>query len=252
VNLAVALARYGATVGLLDADFYGPSIPIMTGLADQRPVSPDGKRLEPLETLGLKIMSLGFLVEPDQALIWRGPMLHGALQQLMRDVNWGPLDYMIMDLPPGTGDVALTVSQTIRATGAVLVTTPQDVALADVVRAKQMFDKVHIPVLGIVENMSQFVCPHCHASTPIFHHGGGRRAAELFQVPFLGEIPLELGIRVGGDEGKPVVAAAPQSVESEAFMTVARAVAGRVSVLNGPRAVAPNASSEAAVHAGQR
>ena len=252
VNLAVALARHGATVGLLDADFYGPSIPIMTGLADQRPVSPDGKRLEPLETLGLKIMSLGFLVEPDQALIWRGPMLHGALQQLMRDVNWGPLDYMIMDLPPGTGDVALTVSQTIRATGAVLVTTPQDVALADVVRAKQMFDKVHIPVLGIVENMSQFVCPHCHASTPIFHHGGGRRAAELFQVPFLGEIPLELGIRVGGDEGKPVVAAAPQSAESEAFMTVARAVAGRVSVLNGPRAVAPNASSEAAVHAGQR
>jgi ATP-binding protein involved in chromosome partitioning len=252
VNLAVALARHGATVGLLDADFYGPSIPIMTGLADQRPVSPDGKRMEPLEALGLKIMSLGFLVEPDQALIWRGPMLHGALQQLMRDVNWGSLDYLIMDLPPGTGDVALTVSQSIRAAGAVLVTTPQDVALADVVRAKQMFDKVHIPVLGIVENMSEFVCPHCHASTPIFHHGGGRRAAELFQVPFLGEIPLELGIRVGGDEGKPVVAAAPQSAESEAFMAVARAVAGRVSVLNGPRAAAPTASNEAAAHVGHR
>jgi ATP-binding protein involved in chromosome partitioning len=252
VNVAVALARHGASVGLLDADFYGPSIPIMTGLADQRPVSPDGKRLEPLEALGMKIMSLGFLVEPDQALIWRGPMLHGALQQMMRDVNWGALDYLIMDLPPGTGDVALTVSQSIRATGAVLVTTPQDVALADVVRAKQMFDKVHIPVLGIVENMSQFVCPHCHATTPIFHHGGGRRAAELFQIPFLGEIPLELGVRVGGDEGKPVVAAAPESPESEAFMNVARAVAGRVSVLNGPRASTPAAPSEAAVHAGPR
>jgi len=150
-------------------------------------------------------------------------------------VNWGPLDYLVMDLPPGTGDVALTVSQSIRATGAVLVTTPQDVALADVVRAKQMFDKVHIPVLGIVENMSQFVCPHCHQSTPIFHHGGGRRAAELFGVPFLGEIPLELQIRVGGDEGRPVVAARPDSPEAEAFLAVSRAVAGRVSVVNGAR-----------------
>jgi len=238
VNLAVALAKHGAKVGLLDADFYGPSVPMMTGLSDQRPVSPDGTRLEPLETLGMKVMSLGFLVEPDQALIWRGPMLHGALQQLMRDVNWGALDYLVMDLPPGTGDVALTVSQSIRATGAVLVTTPQDVALADVVRAKQMFDKVHIPVLGIVENMSQFICPHCHAATPIFHHGGGRRAAELFGIPFLGEIPLELQVRVGGDEGRPVVAAYPDSPEAEAFMAVARAVAGRVSVASVARAPA--------------
>src|SRR5678816_1690528 len=167
VNLAVALAKHGAKVGLLDADFYGPSVPMMTGLSDQRPVSPDGKHLEPLEAMGMKVMSLGFLVEPDQALIWRGPMLHGALQQLIRDVNWGALDYLVMDLPPGTGDVALTLSQSVRASGAVLVTTPQDVALADVVRAKQMFDKVHIPVLGIVENMSQFICPHCHTATPI-------------------------------------------------------------------------------------
>ena len=244
VNLAVALARHGAKVGLLDADFYGPSIPMMTGLSEQRPVSADGKILEPLEALGLKIMSLGFLVEPDQALIWRGPMLHGALQQLLRDVNWGALEYLVLDLPPGTGDVALTLSQSVRASGAVLVTTPQDVALADVVRAKQMFDKVHIPVLGIVENMSQFVCPHCHATTPIFHHGGGRRAAELFQVPFLGEIPLVLGIRIGGDEGKPIVAAAPDSPEAEAFMAVARAVAGRISVANAPRA--PGAAVPAA------
>jgi ATP-binding protein involved in chromosome partitioning len=183
-------------------------------------------------------MSIGFLVEADQALIWRGPMLHGALMQLVRDVNWGELDYLILDLPPGTGDVALSLSQSVRAAGAVLVTTPQDVALADVVRAKQMFDKVNIPVLGIVENMSQFVCPHCHTATPIFHHGGGRRAAELFKIPFLGEIPLELRVRVGGDQGRPVVAAYPDSPEAEAFMSVARAVAGRVSVANAPRAPA--------------
>jgi ATP-binding protein involved in chromosome partitioning len=156
----------------------------------------------------------------------------------MRDVNWGALDYLVMDLPPGTGDVVLTVSQSIRAAGAVLVTTPQDVALADVVRAKQMFDKVNVPVLGIVENMSQFICPHCGTSTPIFHHGGGRRAAELFAVPFLGEIPLEVRVRVGGDEGRPVVAAHPDSAEAQAFMSVARAVAGRVSVANGARAPA--------------
>src|SRR6185295_15725241 len=223
---------------ILDGDFYGPWVPMMTGLSDQRPVSPDGKHLEPLEAMGMKVMSLGFLVEPDQALIWRGPMLHGALQQLIRDVNWGALDYLVMDLPPGTGDVALTVSQSIRASCAVLVTTPQDVALADVVRAKQMFDKTHIPVLGIVENMSQFICPHCHTATPIFHHGGGRRAAELFGVPFLGEIPLEIRIRVGGDEGRPIVTAYPDSAEAEAFMAVARAVAGRVSVANGARAPA--------------
>src|SRR5262249_6448977 len=151
--------------------------------------------LNPLQAHGLKVMSIGFLVPPDQALIWRGPMLHGALLQLVRDVHWGELDYLILDLPPGTGDVALSLSQSVRAARAVLVTTPQDVALADVVRAKQMFDKVQIPVLGIIENMSQFVCPHCSQITPIFHHGGGRRAAEMFGISFLGEIPLELKVR---------------------------------------------------------
>ena len=161
----------------------------------------------------------------------------------MRDVNWGALDYLVMDLPPGTGDVALTVSQSIRAAGAVLVTTPQDVALADVVRAKHMFDKVQIPVLGIVENMSQFICPHCGTSTPIFHQGGGRRAAELFGVPFLGEVPLQIAIRIGGDEGRPVVAAAPESAEAQAFLSVARAVAGRVSVANGARAPAASVAA---------
>jgi ATP-binding protein involved in chromosome partitioning len=228
VNLAVALAKHGAKVGLLDADFYGPSIPLMTGITE-RPVSPDGKTLNPMVKHGLKVMSIGFLVEPDQALIWRGPMLHGALMQLVRDVSWGELDYLILDLPPGTGDVALSLSQSVRAAGAVLVTTPQDVALADVVRAKQMFDKVHIPVLGIVENMSMFVCPHCSKTTHIFHHGGGRRAAEMFNIPFLGEIPLELKVREAGDSGLPIVAGSPDSLEAKAFMEVARNVAGRVS-----------------------
>ncbi|NRD66824.1 iron-sulfur cluster carrier protein ApbC [Corallococcus exiguus] len=229
VNLATSLAQHGAKVGLLDADFYGPSVPLMTGTADKRPVSPNGKTLDPLVAHGLKIMSIGFLVEADQALIWRGPMLHGALMQLVRDVNWGELDYLILDLPPGTGDVALTLSQSVRAAGAVLVTTPQDVALADVVRAKQMFDKVHIPVLGIVENMSQFVCPHCNKSTPIFNHGGGRKAAEMFGIPFLGEIPLDLKVREAGDSGVPVVVGHKDSPEAQAFQDVARAIAGRVS-----------------------
>lgn len=232
LNLAVSLAKFGAKVGLLDADFYGPSVPLMTGLSQNRPSSPDGKSINPLDAHGLKVMSIGFLVEPDQALIWRGPMLHGALTQLLRDVNWGALDYLVLDLPPGTGDVVLTLSQQVRAAGAVLVTTPQDVALADVVRAKQMFDKVNIPVLGIVENMSQFVCPHCQKTTEIFHHGGGKKAAELFGVSFLGEIPLELRVRESGDAGVPAVAAAPDSAEAQAFLEVAKNVAGRISQEN--------------------
>ncbi len=231
VNLATALAREGAKVGLLDADFYGPSVPLMTGI-NGKPVSPDGKSLLPMEAHGLKVMSIGFLVEADQALIWRGPMLHGALMQLVRDVRWGELDYLILDLPPGTGDVALSLSQSVRAAGAVLVTTPQDVALADVVRAKQMFDKVHIPVLGIVENMSQFVCPNCSHVTPIFNKGGGHRAAQMFSIPFLGEIPLDLKIREAGDAGLPVVLGAPDSPEALAFKTMARNIAGRVSTEN--------------------
>lgn len=231
VNLAIALAKSGATVGLLDADFYGPSIPTMTGI-NRKPTTRDGKTIEPMEAFGIKVMSIGFLVEPDQALIWRGPMLHGAITQLVRDVNWGELDYLVLDLPPGTGDVALSISQSVRAAGAVLVTTPQDVALADVVRAKQMFDKVQIPVLGIVENMSTFVCPHCHKETEIFHHGGGKKAAEAFGIAFLGEIPLELRVREGGDKGVPVVFGHPESSEAEAFTAMAKNIAGRVSTVN--------------------
>ncbi len=231
VNLAVALARCGAKVGLLDADFYGPSIPLMTGIT-KKPVSRDGKKLDVLEAHGISVMSIGFLVEADQALIWRGPMLHGALTQLLRDVNWGELDYLVLDLPPGTGDVALTISQQLRAAGAVLVTTPQDVALADVVRAKQMFDKVSIPVLGIIENMSQFICPHCNQATEIFDHGGGKRAGELMGITFLGEIPLQLRIRQGGDNGVPVVLGHPDSLEAKAFMEIAQTLAGRISQEN--------------------
>lgn len=236
VNLAVALAKLGAKVGLLDADIYGPSIPMLTGITE-RPTSRDGQRLDPLEAHGVKVMSIGFLVDPDQALIWRGPMVTGALIQLLRDVSWGDLDYLVLDLPPGTGDVPLTLAQNVRAAGVVLVSTPQDVALADVIRAKLMFDKVSIPVLGIVENMSSFVCPHCRQETAIFAHGGARSAAEKMGIRFLGEVPIDLAIREGGDKGVPVVSGAPDGPQSQAFLTVARNVAGAVStqVLKAPR-----------------
>ncbi len=228
LNVAVALARCGASVGLLDADFYGPSVPIMTGL-NERPRSTDGKRLEPLEAYGLKIMSIGFLVDPDQAVVWRGPMLHGALIQLLRDVNWGELDYLVLDLPPGTGDIPLTLAQQVRAAGVVLVSTPQDVALSDVLKAKIMFDKVQIPVLGLVENMSGFVCPHCQHETAIFDVGGGEKAAGRMEIPFLGRIPLDLEVRKGGDAGRPIVAANPDAPQAQGFEAVARRIAGQVS-----------------------
>jgi ATP-binding protein involved in chromosome partitioning len=236
LNLAVALSRHGASVGILDADIYGPSIPILTGVTD-RPISIDGKKLEPLRAHGLKVMSIGFLIEPDQALIWRGPMVTGALLQLLKDVNWGELDYLVLDLPPGTGDIPLTLAQNVRSAGVVLVSTPQDLALADVVRAKLMFDKVAIPVLGLVENMSSFVCPHCRQETPIFAHGGARAAAEKLGIRFLGEIPIDLAIREGGDAGVPVTAGLPDGPQASAFLEVARQVAGSVSqqVLKAPR-----------------
>jgi ATP-binding protein involved in chromosome partitioning len=229
VNLAAALARCGATVGLLDADFYGPSIPIMTGLMNAHPHSRDGKTMEPLEAHGLRIMSIGFLVDPDQALVWRGPMLHGALIQLLRDVRWGELDYLVLDLPPGTGDIPLTLAQQVRAAGVVLVTTPQDVSLSDVIKAKLMFDKVHIPVLGIVENMSSFACPHCGQTTDIFASGGGEKAAAQMRIPFLGRVPIDLAIREGGDEGVPIVVGKPDSPQSAALVQLAKRVAGEVS-----------------------
>ncbi len=236
INVAVSLAKLGAKVGILDADIYGPSIPLLTGLSE-RPTSRDGQKLEPLQAHGVKTMSIGFLVDPDQALVWRGPMVTGALIQLLRDVNWGELDYLILDLPPGTGDVPLTLAQNVRAAGVVLVSTPQDVALSDVIRAKLMFDKVSIPVLGLVENMSSFVCPHCRQETPIFAHGGAKAAAEKMGIRFLGEIPIDLAIREGGDKGMPIVSGSPESPQAQAFFTVAKNVAGAVStqVLKAPR-----------------
>src|SRR5512133_3478285 len=236
VNLAVGLASLGAKVGILDADIYGPSMPLLTGL-DQRPTSRDGQKLDPLHAHGIAVMSIGFLIDPEQALIWRGPMVTGALLQLLRDVAWGELDYLVLDLPPGTGDIPLTLAQNVRAAGVVLVSTPQDVALADVIRAKLMFDKVSIPVLGIIENMSSFVCPHCRKDTPIFVHGGARAAADKMGIRFLGEIPIDLAIRQGGDKRAPVVAGSPESPQAQAFMAVARNVAGAVSsqALKAPR-----------------
>jgi ATP-binding protein involved in chromosome partitioning len=228
INMAVALSRLGAAVGILDADIYGPSIPILSGLT-ARPGSKDGKRLDPLVAHGIKVMSIGFLIDPEQPLIWRGPMVTGALVQLLRDVSWGELDYLVLDLPPGTGDVPLSLAQNVRASGVVLVSTPQDVALADVIRAKLMFDKVSVPVLGIVENMSSFICPHCRKETPVFDHGGARLAAEKMGIRFLGEVPLDLKVREAGDQGMPIVAGDPEGPLSQAFFGIARQVAGAVS-----------------------
>jgi ATP-binding protein involved in chromosome partitioning len=232
VNLAVALAKLGCRVGVLDADIYGPSIPLMMGLFGARPSSTDGKTVEPLTAFGVKVISIGFFVDPDQAMIWRGPMLHGALVQLLRDVKWGDLDYLVLDLPPGTGDIQLTIAQQISVSGAVVVTTPQDVALSDAIKAKTMFDKVNIPVLGFVENMSGFVCPHCHQETDIFSKGGAEQAAAKLSVPFLGRVPINPAIREGSDDGRPVVAANPGLPESQALMRIAQNVADRVALAN--------------------
>ncbi|MGE5140436.1 MAG: iron-sulfur cluster carrier protein ApbC [Rudaea sp.] len=231
VNLAVALAQAGAKVGLMDADIYGPNIPIMMGVEGQRPVATENKII-PLEAFGIKLMSMGFLVSPEQAMIWRGPMLHSAIRQFLSDVDWGELDYLVIDLPPGTGDAQLTLAQSVPLTGAIVVATPQDVALADVVRGVSMFQKLEVPVLGIVENMSYFLCPHCGERTDIFDHGGARQMADRLGVPFLGEIPLDTKIRLGGDTGLPVMVTEPDSALGEAFRQAAERIAARVSVMN--------------------
>ncbi len=230
VNLACALASLGARVGLLDCDVYGPNIPIMLGLKGQ-PMA-EGKMLLPMEAHGLKVMSMGVLAEDDTPLIWRGPMLHNVIQQFLYQVKWGTLDYLIADLPPGTGDVQLTMVQSVPLTGGLVVTTPQDVALSDARKGIMMFKQVQVNVLGIVENMSYFICPHCSERTDIFSHGGGERTAEKYRVPFLGRIPLELGIRVGGDSGRPIVLDQPESSAAQAFNDMAKALAAQVSTLN--------------------
>jgi ATP-binding protein involved in chromosome partitioning len=233
VNVAAALTARGATVGLMDADIYGPSIPIMLGLRSSRPEIRDGK-LAPLERFGLRMMSIGFLAGEETPIIWRGPMVSKLVQQFLADVDWGSLDYLIVDLPPGTGDAQLTLTQPAPLAGAVIVTTPQEVALEDVKRGVRMFEKVNVPVLGIVENMSYFVCPNCSARHEPFAHGGGRAAAERFEIPFLGEIPLEAAVRRGGDEGTPVVVMDPESETARAFFHVAGEIARQLSILAVP------------------
>jgi ATP-binding protein involved in chromosome partitioning len=220
-NLAVALAREGKAAGLLDADIYGPSQPRIMGTSE-RPRSPDGKTILPLQAHGVALMSIGLMLKEGEAVVWRGPMLAGALQQMMGQVAWGALDALVVDLPPGTGDVQLTLSQRYPITGAIVVCTPQDLALLDARKAIDMFGRTHVPVLGIVENMSTYVCPNCGHEAHIFGHGGARAEAERLGLPFLGEIPLDLAIRVSGDEGTPVVAARPESPEARAFRAVAR------------------------------
>jgi ATP-binding protein involved in chromosome partitioning len=231
VNLAIALSRLGSAVGLLDADVYGPNVPVMLGSTDQ-PEALDERNILPVEAYGLKMISMGLLNPGDRPLIWRGPMLHSVIQQFLRSVRWGELDYLVIDLPPGTGDVALSLVQSVPLTGAVIVTTPSAVALADVRKSVEMFRQVNVEILGVVENMSYLLCPHCEKRVDIFGYGEGRRMAETFGVPFLGEIEIEPEIRVGGDNGKPVTAFGEEFRGARSLYAMARQVAARVSVLN--------------------
>ena len=223
VNLALALAQEGARVGILDADVYGPSQPRLLGVTG-RPASPDGQTIDPMSGHGLAVMSMGFMTGEDQSIVWRGPMLMSALTQMLHQVNWGRLDYLIVDLPPGTGDVQLTLTQKVKLAGAVVVSTPQDIALIDARKAIDMFRKVGTPVLGIIENMSTFCCPNCGHETPIFGHGGARAEASRLGLPFLGEIPLDLDTRLLSDGGTPIVIAQPLGPQAERFRGIARLV----------------------------
>ena len=228
VNLALALAQEGARTGLLDADIYGPSIPQMLGLADRQPESEDGKTMLPLQAYGLQAMSIGFMIEVDSPMVWRGPMVTQALEQLLNQTAWDELDYLIVDMPPGTGDTQLTLAQRVPVTGAVIVTTPQDIALIDARKGLRMFDKVGIPILGLVENMSIHICPKCGHEEAIFGHGGGQRMCQDYEAEFLGALPLELAIREMADAGKPTVVGAPESRAAEIYRAIARRIAVKV------------------------
>ncbi|MFZ1082727.1 MAG: iron-sulfur cluster carrier protein ApbC [Candidatus Kryptoniota bacterium] len=235
VNLAAALAKDGAKVGIVDADVYGPSLPLMLGVTEKpetEQIDEKHFKIYPVEKFGIKMMSIGFLVDTETPMIWRGPMASGAVKQFLTDVIWKDLDYMIFDLPPGTGDVQLTLVQTIPLTGAVIVTTPQDVSLADVRRGIRMFQKVNVPIFGVIENMSYFVCSHCGQREEIFSHGGGKTTAERFGVPFLGEIPIYTQIRIGGDTGRPIVIMEPESEQAQIIQSVARRLAAQISITN--------------------
>ena len=242
VNLALALSALGHKIGLMDADIYGPSLPRMMGISG-KPNSPDGKTLTPLENYGVKCMSMGFMVAEDTPMIWRGPMVMSALEQMLRDVNWGDLDVLIVDMPPGTGDAQLTMAQRVPLAGAVIVSTPQDIALLDARKGLNMFRKVDVPVLGIIENMSYFVCPHCQGRSDIFSHGGARKEAERLGTDFLGEIPLDIQIRETSDSGKPLVVSAPNSPHALAYKAIAEAVWAKVGGA-GARKAAPKITVE--------
>src|SRR5215472_8886114 len=227
VNLSLALKRLGASVALLDADVYGPNVPIMLG-TDEQPQALSERAIMPVEAHGLKLISMGLLNPGDKPMIWRGPMLHSVMQQFLRSVVWGELDYLIIDLPPGTGDVQLSLIQLVPVTGAVLVTTPSTVALADVRKAIEMFRQVNVDILGIVENMSYFSCPHCQGRIDVFGHGEGKRIADTYGVPFLGEIEIDPQIRIGGDTGNPVALLGPDAQGAKSIYAMARAVAARL------------------------
>ncbi|GAL04886.1 scaffold protein for [4Fe-4S] cluster assembly ApbC MRP-like [Photobacterium aphoticum] len=228
VNLALGLQAQGAKVGLLDADIYGPSVPMMLGTVDEKPVSADGKMMMPIESCGLYTNSVGYLVPADSATIWRGPMASKALSQIITETWWPDLDYLVIDMPPGTGDIQLTLAQQIPVTGAVVVTTPQDLALADAIKGVSMFHKVDVPVLGVVENMSYHICSQCGHHEPIFGTGGAARMAEEYAVPLLAQLPLHIKIREDIDNGKPTVAASPDSEQAQAYIQLAGAVASRL------------------------
>ncbi|MHA1152458.1 MAG: iron-sulfur cluster carrier protein ApbC [Alphaproteobacteria bacterium] len=238
-NLAVALATLGLKVGILDADIYGPSQPRMLGIGG-RPSSPDGKTLNPLESYGVKCMSMGFLVPEDSPMIWRGPMVSSALQQMLRDVSWGELDVLLVDMPPGTGDAQLSMSQQVPLAGAVIVSTPQDIALLDARKGLNMFRKVDVPVLGIIENMSLFVCPNCGHESHIFSHGGARLEAEKLGVEFLGEVPLDIEIRETSDSGRPIVVSRPDSPHAKTFVAIAERIRDKVTAPDATRRQAPS------------
>ena len=227
-NLSLALVALGYTVGLLDADIYGPSQQMMLGIEGRPQIDELDEKIVPMENHGVKTMSLGLITDPDTPVIWRGPMVMKALDQFLTDVKWGQLDFMIIDLPPGTGDAQLTLTQKVPLTGAVVVTTPQDVALIDARKGLAMFRKVNVPVLGIVENMSYYICRHCGERTEIFGHGGGKKTAEMLGVPFLGEVPIDPKVVVGGDTGEPIVVLDPESTAAKAFRDIARQVANQV------------------------
>jgi len=229
-NLAVGLAKLGLAVGVLDADLFGPSMPKLFGIRSKPSLAPDGQKLVPLESFGVKVMSIGFLIDEGAPVVWRGPMVISALNQLLREVVWGELDVLVVDMPPGTGDTQLTMAQNVPLAGAVIVSTPQDLALIDARRGIAMFSQVKVPLIGLVENMSYFLCPHCGQRTDVFSHGGARREAEKLGVPFLGEVPLDVAIRANSDDGRPIVASLPESTHASAFLEIARRVADTLAV----------------------